>query len=535
MKLYTDTIWTRAVGTREELDCLRRILTPTDADPVSEHSPATLKSHLSRENRFYTGLVNYAVESMAEAGHKTWIFSDTADDLIGPFTEDEFIKDTLITTNHDPNFRLRDYQISAIRKGYLHGRGIMNLATGAGKTSIGIGLITAFLQSGRAKRALFVCPSSTAMLEQSYDRLIQGGLDRWSVGMLGAGKRQTTDTVIVALVDTLRTGIKKKKQDILDLLDSVDIVVFDEVHHLSSDSWTLIGEACRAKYRFGLTATLWEDPSEDTNGLTTSEMAIIGLTGKICANIRAKYLINRGILAEPIVYMPRIVAPRVEIKPTAWRAWHRVYKRGITNHSIRNSLICSCAKDLYDAGHKVLIFVTQNKYGLSLLQKLSSMGVDRALFASGGGKIDRVIHEVQRREIWKQREIADFVNSSDRAVIIGNQILNEGIDIPIINALILAAGQKKHRLTIQRCGRGMRAKEGDNKVYILDPYDETHPFLKSHAKKRRRIYATEEYRVVDKSTFCQLSGISGEFDLTLWGRHEGKDNRGKGIRKAKCR
>jgi superfamily II DNA or RNA helicase len=75
------------------------------------------------------------------------------------------------------------------------------------------------------------------------------------------------------------------------------------------------------------------------------------------------------------------------------------------------------------------------------------------------------------------------------------QVLDEGIDVPAVNVLIMATGLEKYRRTVQRCGRGMRPKPGQNKVFIFDFYDENHPYLKKHSDYRMWTYREEEYDI----------------------------------------
>ena len=91
-------------------------------------------------------------------------------------------------------------------------------------------------------------------------------------------------------------------------------------------------------------------------------------------------------------------------------------------------------------------------------------------------------------------EVADWHNFATSAgVFVHNSSLDEGIDIPSFNALIMSSAMKKYRRTIQRAGRGMRPKPGDNKVYIFDFVDSMHFKLWEHSTYRIKTYELEEY------------------------------------------
>ena len=72
-------------------------------------------------------------------------------------------------------------------------------------------------------------------------------------------------------------------------------------------------------------------------------------------------------------------------------------------------------------------------------------------------------------------------------------IFDEGVDTPEVDALIMAAGGKSSIETLQRLGRGMRAKE-DNRVFVFDFYDTTHIYLNRHAEARRKTCEAAHYQ-----------------------------------------
>jgi superfamily II DNA or RNA helicase len=64
-----------------------------------------------------------------------------------------------------------------------------------------------------------------------------------------------------------------------------------------------------------------------------------------------------------------------------------------------------------------------------------------------------------------------------------------GQDMPGINVLILAGGQRSPLRTIQRVGRALRKKlTGENTVKILDIYDMQQKMLQSQSDERLRTY-----------------------------------------------
>jgi len=85
-------------------------------------------------------------------------------------------------------------------------------------------------------------------------------------------------------------------------------------------------------------------------------------------------------------------------------------------------------------------------------------------------------------------------------VLISSSILDEGVDISGIDTLVLGAGGKSLRQTLQRVGRGLRKKKtGENKVDVYDFMDYTNKFLKNHSDERKKIYLNEGFEVKEVS------------------------------------
>jgi superfamily II DNA or RNA helicase len=69
-------------------------------------------------------------------------------------------------------------------------------------------------------------------------------------------------------------------------------------------------------------------------------------------------------------------------------------------------------------------------------------------------------------------------------VLVTSRIFNEGVDLPLLESVVVASGYKAVGLTYQKYGRGSRkAKKKDNTT-IFDCYDEFAPKLKEHSDAR---------------------------------------------------
>ena len=135
---------------------------------------------------------------------------------------------------------LRDYQNQALDAWTANGnRGIIVLATGSGKTVIGI-------------KAISLLNTPTLVVAPTLDLV-----DQWrtrlkkefkiEVGMLGGGewdiKALTVSTYDSAYIHADKLG------------NRFGLIIFDEVHHLPAAGYRNIAEMFAAPYRMGLTAT----------------------------------------------------------------------------------------------------------------------------------------------------------------------------------------------------------------------------------------------------------------------------------------
>lgn len=483
MKLYKGLSYTAVVGTDQELDFVREILTFNKKKG----------SYLSSDNFMFSGLVDYVIQRLD--GVCEIEVEMQYDEPVIPIREIRIPKNYI--ANGDPNWKDRDYQYIAARKAIHKQRGVVEIATGGGKTEISI-IITKWLhEHGICDKFYFVCETQFLM-EQAYSRFLHRGFE--DVSCFGGGNPFRPATVQILVIDSLLNAIRKGNTEVVEDFASARCIFFDEAHHLAAQGWVKVGEMSSAPYRFGLTATLWNNPLKYSH----SDFSLIGITGDIICSIPSSVLRKRGYLAHPLVTSIPVRSPKVEKKP-----WALMYEDGIVTHPRRNAAIVSIAQSLYEGSYKTLVFVREIRHGLFLVKNLRERGCKNVYFVKGGKTVYKWMPsgrwEVSHGEI---EEIADLVRSTDQVVIVGSSVLDEGIDIPSFNALIMGTAMKKYRRTVQRIGRGMRPKPGDNSVYVFDFEDETNSTFEDHWEFRKLTYGLEEYEFsesLDKT--CERMGI----------------------------
>lgn len=470
MKVRRETIWTEVLdGTDEEIADLQHVLT-------FESDTETRSLFDDVENRFYSGLIPFL---------ETHGFSfEVLDEAPTPNVP---VKDATIDPTALQGLELRDYQILATRKTLHYGRGIVQAPTGSGKTAMAAAAIQHYRLYGLVGSVVAITPSVFLMqqMANSFEAFGLGEVIRVGGHHKFPAQRKGRD-IGVFVIDSAVNAIQTNRNDSGDFIREADLLILEEAHHTKADTWVLAVEECQAQLRLAYTATVHEDPEKWSYG----DLVLMGLTGKIFFELRSKELRTRGFLADPLVTVIKVKTGRIPV----W-SWHNVYQKGIVGNKVRNSMIISLASSVYEGGNKVMIFVGQKKHGHDLARKIAWMGCD-CVFVHGGS----AAHLYNARgecltKHWNVDDIARYVNQNDRCVLITTQVLDEGLDVPAVNVLIMATGMEKYRRTVQRCGRGMRPKPGQNKVFIFDFYDENHPYLKKHSEYRMWTYREEEYEI----------------------------------------
>lgn len=240
-------------------------------------------------------------------------------------------------------------------------------------------------------------------------------------------------------------------------------------HHASSATMFAVGMFMHnAHYRFGISGTALRRD-------ILSNMKVMALTGKTIYKLPTRELIDDGVLSDIEV---RILENSV---PAFGSTWQQVYEAGIVRAELRNIRICECAYQALKEDKKVMVLVRQIEHGKILQRMLVNKMHVPTVFIYG------------RHESWERARIKHDFNQKGGFILITSSIFSEGVDIPEINVLIIAAGGKSEVLTIQRVGRGLRKKKDKSKLIVYDFDDHASKYLNKHSKERIKIYRVEGF------------------------------------------
>lgn len=265
-----------------------------------------------------------------------------------------------------------------------------------------------------------------------------------------------------------------EKSKIVKMVNESQMFIFDEAQFLGAESLQLIAQASsNARYRFGLSGTPWRDGGDD--------ILLEAATGKQFVDINATTLINTvdpstgyTVLVPPKIYFFQVPESEKKID----KNYLSIYNQYIVDNEVRNGMVIDSMSQLHGNGRKVLILVKMKRHGLNLLKKIPPN--IRAYYLDGDAPSD------------EREAVKELFNTGNLDVIIASSIFDQGIDLPLLDALILAGGGKSATRTLQRIGRVIRSAPGTAKkdAIVVDFIDQE-KYVFNHSKNRYKIYKTE--------------------------------------------
>lgn len=349
----------------------------------------------------------------------------------------------------------QDKALAAWRK--QRGQGVVVLPTGAGKSHVALMGIDLW------RRSTLVVAPTLDLVRQWYD-LLRHSFDA-PVGVIGGGEYTlaplTVTTYDSAFVHMENIGAR------------FGLVVFDEVHHLPSESYALAARFCLAPFRLGLTATLERADGKEADlaelvGPTVYRQDIVDLEGDFLADYEVERIEVELAPPERAAYeearaVYRGFLGRHGIRMGAPDGWQRF---------IRESAIRSGGREAMDAyrRQRQLAFAAPAKLDyLDML--LSRHRHDRAIVFT---QDNATAYEVSRRflvpvithqtKVSERSRILAGLADGTYGAVVTSKVLNEGVDVPSANVAIVLSGSGSVREHVQRLGRVLRKAEGKRAV-----------------------------------------------------------------------
>ena len=326
--------------------------------------------------------------------------------------------------------------------------GLISLDTGLGKTVVALKLISLI----KVKTLIIV--HADFLLDQWIERIKQY-LPSARIGVIKQDKCETENVdITVCMIQTLI-----KREHPKNTFESYGMMIGDEIHHISSRTFSSIFFKVQTKLMIGLSAT-----PERKDGLSK---VIYWFLGPQIIHIKRdtdkpkiKFIFNdTADYAEKFNRLGKINNPEMITD--------------LTLKKERNDLIILNVKKMLMENRKILIISDRRGHCEYLLKILKELDISCGLYLGGMKTADREIS----------------VNCS---VIIGTyQASGEGFDVPELDTLILASPKSNVE---QAVGRILRQKN-KNEPIVIDIVD-SFSIFKGQYYKRRKFYKLSEFAII---------------------------------------
>lgn len=346
---------------------------------------------------------------------------------------------------------LRYFQKEALEICLSKNRATCEIATGAGKSLLALALICKL-----KVKTLFIVPS-TNILQQIY-KLFTFYLNSKHVGILGDGHKDIDKDIIVTTYQSLVNMDKK-------FFSKFKCLCLDEAHRASCETITSLNKEKfnNIYYRFFFTGTCYRNDGSD--------LTLLGVVSTIDYKYPAIQGIKDGYLSKPIFYIISNSLPYFNF-PSFVNAtlYSKTYKKYIVENPQRNSIIAKIAKKFALEENKSVLITLEHVQHQKFLKEF----LPEATYINS--KTDNNFTVLEK------------FNSKEIKILVGTDVIGEGVDTYAADALILAGAGKAKSNIVQKIGRNLRIYPGKKNAYIIDFMDEGNKLFNNQFKHRLRIY-----------------------------------------------
>lgn len=350
-----------------------------------------------------------------------------------------------LINSYEHSIILRDYQLNALKNISNYTEGLLEAPAGSGKTIIGIAALLMCNQ-----KSIWITHTKQ-LLFQFVDRVKQFlKIPETDIGLIYDGKWDSDKPITAALVQTLRTDVKK----LTDISQNFGTVIVDECHHCPSSTFTDVLTQLNPYYLFGLTAT----PTR-RDGL---EKILFQNVGPI------RHIIPRKEVADRVI-TPTIVTRYIDTPNIPEEISYQKLLQLLTKSKFRNNIII---KDVVEQAllKNICIVVTERVEHAELLYK----GIKNHWPKVGimvGKKSDKLRAET----------LEHLHNGSITVLVCTSHLLGEGFDHAPLNRLFISLSFRNPTRCEQLVGRVQRISEGKTDALIFD-YVDNHGLTKHQYK-----------------------------------------------------
>lgn len=344
-------------------------------------------------------------------------------------------------------YTLRDYQETAADRIEAdldaNARSLLVLATGLGKTVVGGEVIRRHLEKNPGTRVLVVAHMKE--LVEQLEKALWRHLDKSVPTQVLTGDLKPTsyEGVTVATVDSalglLRTDWRPS------------LIMIDETHHVSETGmFAKLLDTCADAKQFGVTATPWRGDKFDITARFGQPSFSMGIAEGMAAGYLAK------------------VDYRMYVDNLDWDFVRHISEHGYSIKELNRALFLpqrdeeivdqfrEAWREIADPRAIVFCQTIEHAERMATLLAGADQSWRRAAFLHSG------LSPQQRQMLLNAFRLGRV------PIITCVDVFNEGVDVPDVNLIAFLRVTHSRRIFVQQLGRGLRLREGKERLKVLD-------------------------------------------------------------------
>ena len=349
------------------------------------------------------------------------------------------------------------HQSEAVRVFLAAERGVLNMATGTGKTRTAITIIERLLAEQKIETVI-VSVDGNDLLDQWHGELLNL-LNRLDISLVilrqYGNHRQLMDFTVApnhTILLSSREPVARALRELSTPQQQCTLLVHDEVHGIGSpgNRKRLQGLSDNIRFRLGLSAT--PERIYDREGTEFIEKHI----GPVLVTFGLEEAIERGILA-PFEYHVLPYEPTHNDRERVRAIFSRQSVLQATDQPMTDQELYTKVSHVYKTSHaKLPVFAKFIKNRQELLKRCIIFTQTQEY----GKQVSEIVHEFRPdyHEYFTGQESATLERFArgDLECLVTCHRLSEGIDIRSLRTVILFASDRARLETIQRIGRCLR-------------------------------------------------------------------------------
>lgn len=511
-RLLVGPVWAEVQeGDRSTVDKLLSIPDPQAARSMSVAARLSdgLEHYFDRERpgAFPAGLTWRLCQRLEKRGHTVEVAQDPEPPLIACPPADCL-----------EGVTLRDNQHAALASALLWRRGLLWLATNAGKSEIIAALCHAFKLAGVS--VVIVVPNVVILADLT--KRLRDRTPWLKVGVVGDQQRDLAGDVVVGTYQTFQQACPSKGRpdpEMARVIELAGAVLVDETHHAGGAVYQrLLRMSYNAVYRLGFSGTVDKRTKRtDEKSIERSEPMAVkhrwdveSMLGPVVHRIENEEMIELGFSAAPRVFVvddrraygpdvaPVVQRPASRMdgrRPKQVNVWAETFRRAVTQDVKWHASVARVARHLLLIGKPPFIF----SHSVEHLQEMAKVFAER-------GVPYKLLYG--KDPTARRNNVVDLFSRRRDFALLTSSIFDEGANVPEIRAVVFAGARRAPVELLQRIGRGIRKKDGDNTLTIVDFRPSHCAMLADQYEDRRAVYRSEGFPVQRILDITRLSEVS---------------------------